>query len=67
MARELARFPQTCLREDRLSALEQHGRDEADAMANEFEHGLRSLTEVQPGIARFRNGAGRHGAFHDVG
>ncbi|MEA2214143.1 MAG: enoyl-CoA hydratase [Solirubrobacteraceae bacterium] len=63
LAQGLARFPQRCLREDRLSALEQAGRDEPAALANEFEHGLRSLTEVQGGLERFRAGAGRHGAF----
>jgi enoyl-CoA hydratase len=63
LARELARFPQQCLREDRLSLLEQEGLDERAAMANELEHGLRSLAEVQGGLERFRAGAGRHGAF----
>jgi enoyl-CoA hydratase len=63
LALSLARFPQACLREDRLSVLEQAGRDEAAAMDNELEHGLRSLTEVQAGLERFRGGAGRHGAF----
>lgn len=63
LARELARFPQLCLREDRASLLEQWGRTEEDALAGELEHGLRSLTEVQKGLERFREGAGRHGAF----
>jgi enoyl-CoA hydratase len=63
LARELARFPQTCLREDRLSLLEQEGLTEPEAMANEFEHGLRSLEEVQGGLEHFRAGAGRHGSF----
>jgi enoyl-CoA hydratase len=63
LAQSLARFPQRCLREDRLSVLEQAGQDEAAAMANELDHGLRSLTEVQSGLERFRGGAGRHGQF----
>ncbi len=63
LARTLARFPQTCMREDRLSMLEQEGRTERDAMAVELDHGLRSLAEVQPGLEQFRSGAGRHGAF----
>jgi enoyl-CoA hydratase len=63
LAAALARFPQTCLREDRLSALEQEGMDEAGALANELAHGRRSLREVQVGLERFRSGAGRHGAF----
>ena len=60
---ELARFPQTCMREDRLSVLEQEALDEPAAMANELEHGVRSLAEVQAGLERFRAGAGRHGSF----
>jgi enoyl-CoA hydratase len=63
LAAELARFPQRCLREDRLSALEQEGLDERAALAVEFEHGLRSLTEVQAGVERFQAGSGRHGTF----
>jgi enoyl-CoA hydratase len=61
LAAELARLPQTCMREDRLSALEQEGCSETAAMANELEHGLRSLAEVQAGLERFRAGEGRHG------
>jgi len=67
LAHELARFPQTCMREDRLSLLEQGGLDEAAAMANELEHGVRSLGDVQAGLERFRAGAGRHGSFLDPG
>jgi enoyl-CoA hydratase len=63
LAAALARFPQTCLREDRLSALEQEGLSEAPALANELAHGRRSLLEVQAGLERFRSGVGRHGAF----
>jgi enoyl-CoA hydratase len=63
LARQLAAFPQTCLREDRLSLLEQDGLDEPAALANEFAHGLRSLEEVRAGLEKFRAGAGRHGAF----
>lgn len=33
LAREIAGFPQTCLRHDRLSVLEQHGLAEEDALA----------------------------------
>jgi enoyl-CoA hydratase len=62
LAAELARFPQRCLREDRLSLLEQAGLPEPAASANELDHGLRSLSEAQEGLERFRAGAGRHGA-----
>jgi enoyl-CoA hydratase len=63
LAAELARFPQRCLCEDRLSLLEQWGEDEDEAMRTELDHGLRSLADVQAGLERFRSGAGRHGAF----
>jgi enoyl-CoA hydratase len=63
LARQLASFPQTCLWEDRFSVLEQAGLTEREAMANEFQHGLRSLEEVEAGLERFRGGAGRHGSF----
>jgi enoyl-CoA hydratase len=65
-ARELATFPQTCLREDRLSLLESEGLQEEAAMANELAHGMRSLRDVQAGLERFRDGAGRHGLFDDA-
>jgi enoyl-CoA hydratase len=63
LAHQLAAFPQTCMREDRLSLLESFGMSEEDAIANELRHGVRSLTEVQAGLERFRAGAGRHGSF----
>ena len=53
------------MREDRLSLLESLRLDETDAMANEFEHGIRSLADVAAGLERFRGGAGRHGSFQD--
>jgi enoyl-CoA hydratase len=61
LARQLAALPQTCLREDRLSLLEQEGRSEPDALANELRHGMASLADAEVGLERFRGGAGRHG------
>src|SRR5690349_15978112 len=43
LAVELAGLPQLCLRQDRLSALEQWGLDDHAALANELGHGLVSL------------------------
>lgn len=64
LAHEIARFPQTCLRHDRLSALEQEGLDEEAAMANELRRGEVSLAaDARAGAARFADGAGRHGDF----
>ncbi|MEV0627176.1 crotonase/enoyl-CoA hydratase family protein [Nonomuraea wenchangensis] len=63
LAREIARFPQACLRGDRLSVLEQERLGEAEAMRNELRHGLMSLPGARDGAARFAGGAGRHGRF----
>ncbi|MFY9608705.1 MAG: crotonase/enoyl-CoA hydratase family protein [Blastocatellia bacterium] len=64
LARELAVFPQTCLRGDRRSAYEQFDLSFDEAMANEFRHGLKALQEsTTAGARRFAGGAGRHGAF----
>jgi enoyl-CoA hydratase/carnithine racemase len=63
LARELARFPQACLRNDRQSAIEQWGMTFEDAMRNEFRHGMESIGagETAAGAERFAAGAGRHG------
>jgi enoyl-CoA hydratase len=62
LAVRLAAFPQTCLRGDRASVLEQDGLDEAAALANEFRIGMASLAaDGISGAARFAAGAGRHG------
>ncbi|MGW4738175.1 crotonase/enoyl-CoA hydratase family protein [Nocardia xishanensis] len=64
LASELARLPQTCLRSDRMSMLEQEGMDEAAALRNEFRHGLTALADgdgALAGAGRFAAGAGRHG------
>jgi enoyl-CoA hydratase len=64
LARELAAFPQVCLRNDRLSAYEQCDLAWPEAFANEFKRGHDSLAAgAQAGAARFAGGAGRHGAF----
>ncbi|MEO3785441.1 crotonase/enoyl-CoA hydratase family protein [Actinocorallia sp. B10E7] len=64
LAETLAAFPQTCLRRDRASVLDQHGLTEAEALAAEFRHGLVSLaSDALDGAARFSSGAGRHGSF----
>jgi enoyl-CoA hydratase len=63
LAARIAAFPQTCLRGDRASVLEQDGLDEATALANEFRHGMTSLAaDGLSGAARFAAGEGRHGA-----
>ena len=68
LAQELARFPQTCMRHDRLSAYQQWDLDYAEAMANEFDHGRASMAsgETQLGASRFASGHGRSGSFADI-
>jgi enoyl-CoA hydratase len=65
LAAEIAKFPQTCLRNDRASVLEQHGMALRDALAGEFRHGRATLAsdESRAGAQRFAAGAGRHGSF----
>src|SRR5690349_4388676 len=63
LAAALAAHPQACLRQDRLSLLEQQGLTEEEAMAGELRHGLHSLAAgAAEGAARFAAGEGRHGA-----
>ena len=63
LAREIAAFPQVCLRGDRRSAYEQDGLDLDRALANEHRLGLAALdASVLDGSRRFAAGEGRHGA-----
>jgi len=58
LAEQLAAFPQTCLRQDRLSVHEQHGMQPDAAMANEWTHGMTSLAaDAVTGAGRFAAGA----------
>jgi enoyl-CoA hydratase len=63
LAERLARFPQLCLRSDRLSALTQWGLPEAKALRDETRRGLEVLRsgESRKGAERFAKGSGRHG------
>lgn len=63
LAREIAAFPQACLRADRASALTQWSLPPAAALTREFEGGLDVLRsgESARGAARFVAGAGRGG------
>jgi len=63
LAADIAAFPQTCARQDRLSVLEQWGLGEQEALGAELAHGLVSLqADALDGATRFAAGAGRHGA-----
>lgn len=64
LARQLAAFPQTCLRQDRAGVREQWGQDEPTAITAELRRGLVALqTDALNGATRFASGEGRHGAF----
>lgn len=63
----IAQFPQTCMRNDRNSALAQWSMSEADALAYEAELGRNSLKAgTANGAARFVSGKGRGGDFGDI-
>ncbi len=65
LAAQIAAFPQTCLRHDRLSSYEQWGLPLPEALNNECGHGQVSLAsgDAEAGAGRFREGEGRHGRF----
>jgi enoyl-CoA hydratase len=67
LAKQIAAFPQMCLRNDRLSAIEQWSLDDEAAMRNELQRGLNTLQsgETMAGAAAFASGVGRHGAAHN--
>ena len=65
LAMQIAAFPQRCVRSDRMSAYEAWTLPLADALANEYRHGIATISsgETREGAARFAAGSGRHGKF----
>jgi enoyl-CoA hydratase len=65
LAQTLCGFPQTAMRNDRRSAIEQWDLRRPAAIANEVTRGLATIAsgETLAGLARFKGGAGRHGSF----
>jgi enoyl-CoA hydratase len=64
LAREIAAFPEVCMRNDRRSAYDQDGLTLDVALQREFELGVSSLTSgAIEGALKFAGGAGRHGKF----
>jgi enoyl-CoA hydratase len=63
LASLLSKHPQTCMRNDRQSVLTQWGFGEHEALEEEFEFGLNTLTsgETVEGATAFKEGSGRHG------
>src|SRR5438105_191145 len=65
VGRQLAGFPQGCLRADRLSAYEQWALVLPAALEMEVRRGMEVIRsgETREGATRFADGAGRHGLF----
>ena len=66
LAQELARFPQACMRADRLSALGQWSLDDAEALVREWQSAETFRAEGMAGAARFAAGKGRGGDFEEI-
>jgi enoyl-CoA hydratase len=68
LAHEIVRFPQVCMRNDRMSAYEQWSLGLDEALAREFAFGIDTLRsgEAVTGAARFASGKGRGGNFSDI-
>lgn len=65
LAKEIAAFPQRCVRADRRSSYEQWGTDLDDALRVETRLGSEVIAsgETIEGARRFAGGKGRHGSF----
>ena len=65
LARQIAKFPQLCLRNDRMSSYRQWDLDFEAALAEETRLGMEVIRsgETLEGATRFAKGAGRHGSF----
>ena len=62
---QIASFPQTCMRNDRMSAYEQWNLPLDQALYNEYVHGKKTVesNETFEGAKKFASGKGRHGSF----
>ncbi len=65
LAAQLSAFPQLCMRNDRLSALDQWSLDWGEAQAREIVYGMETLRSgaSREGAARLAAGEGRGGRF----
>ncbi|MBW1898653.1 MAG: crotonase/enoyl-CoA hydratase family protein [Deltaproteobacteria bacterium] len=65
LAETIAKFPQKCMRSDRMSAYEQWHLSIDDAILNEYNRGLDVVNsgETVNGAKKFTNGIGKHGKF----
>jgi enoyl-CoA hydratase len=67
LGKDLAKFPQHCLRNDRISSYQQWDLGLDEALLNETRVGVEVIEsgETQAGVRRFAEGVGRHGSFSD--
>lgn len=67
LAAEISRFPQICMRSDRLSVYQGMDLPFSEAMKNEFSLGMKTIQsgESLNGASRFAGGQGRHGSFQE--
>jgi enoyl-CoA hydratase len=67
LAKQLAAFPQRCMRSDRVSSYRQWDMSVDDALREETRLGLEVIMsgDTARGAQRFASGAGRHGRFDD--
>jgi len=68
LAKDLAKFPQRCLRSDRLALYEQWQLDLDDALVSEFRRGMQVVQsgDLVGGLELFGQTTGRHGALRHV-
>lgn len=67
LAHEIARFPQACVRSDRMSVYRQHGLPVRKALESEWRTSIGIITaEGIAGAERFSAGKGRHGDYGDI-
>ncbi len=66
LAREIARFPQECMKADRSSAIAQWSLDPSDALVREWRSADTFRSEGGAGAARFASGKGRSGDFGEI-
>jgi len=68
LANEITRFPQICMRADRRSAYDQWSLRYDEALAREYELGIKAIEsgETAHGARRFADGHGRGGRFDDI-
>lgn len=68
LAQSLLKFPQTCMRNDRMSAYMQWDMSLEEALKQEFDYAMEVIAtnETVIGAKRFASGKGRHGNFEDI-